>query len=77
MRKGLEFYGDGTGWDGTWLLECRSSKLLSCSCSLQQGWNITVDLVICPKGIRQVTSKDAKVGIPGWESRGSRSGISD
>ncbi|XP_031959209.1 protein-tyrosine kinase 2-beta isoform X2 [Corvus moneduloides] len=29
-------------------------------CQLVQGWNITVDLVIGPKGIRQVTSKDAK-----------------
>lgn len=29
--------------------------------SLQQGWNITVDLVIGPKGIRQLTSQDAKV----------------
>lgn len=28
----------------------------------QQGWNITVDLVIGPKGIRQMTSKEAKVG---------------
>lgn len=27
----------------------------------QQGWNITVDLVIGPKGIRQMTSQDAKV----------------
>lgn len=27
----------------------------------QQGWNITVDLVIGPKGIRQLTSQDAKV----------------
>lgn len=27
----------------------------------QQGWNITVDLVIGPKGIRQMTSKEAKV----------------
>uniref|UniRef100_G1S2N7 non-specific protein-tyrosine kinase n=1 Tax=Nomascus leucogenys TaxID=61853 RepID=G1S2N7_NOMLE len=26
----------------------------------QQGWNITVDLVIGPKGIRQLTSQDAK-----------------
>lgn len=33
-----------------------------CSPSLQQGWNITVDLVIGPKGIRQMTSKEAKVG---------------
>ncbi|NWR78171.1 FAK2 kinase, partial [Centropus unirufus] len=33
-----------------------SSLLLS----LQQGWNITVDLVIGPKGIRQMTSKEAK-----------------
>uniref|UniRef100_A0A674HR63 non-specific protein-tyrosine kinase n=1 Tax=Taeniopygia guttata TaxID=59729 RepID=A0A674HR63_TAEGU len=37
-------------------------------CQLVQGWNITVDLVIGPKGIRQVTTKDAKVGIPGWGS---------
>ncbi|NWR43656.1 FAK2 kinase, partial [Regulus satrapa] len=29
-------------------------------CQLVQGWNITVDLVIGPKGIRQVTGKDAK-----------------
>ncbi|XP_039567852.1 protein-tyrosine kinase 2-beta [Passer montanus] len=29
-------------------------------CQLAQGWNITVDLVIGPKGIRQVTSKDTK-----------------
>ncbi|KAM7060425.1 protein-tyrosine kinase 2-beta isoform 3-T3 [Acridotheres tristis] len=29
-------------------------------CQLVQGWNITVDLVIGPKGIRQLTSKDAK-----------------
>ncbi|XP_021398841.1 protein-tyrosine kinase 2-beta [Lonchura striata] len=29
-------------------------------CQLVQGWNITVDLVIGPKGIRQVTTKDAK-----------------
>uniref|UniRef100_A0A8C0HC48 Protein-tyrosine kinase 2-beta n=1 Tax=Chelonoidis abingdonii TaxID=106734 RepID=A0A8C0HC48_CHEAB len=29
-------------------------------CELIQGWNITVDLVIGPKGIRQMTSKDAK-----------------
>ncbi|NWV46739.1 FAK2 kinase, partial [Daphoenositta chrysoptera] len=36
-------------------------------CQLVVRWNITVDLVIGPKGIRQVTSKDAKVGIPGWE----------
>ncbi|XP_041270493.1 protein-tyrosine kinase 2-beta-like, partial [Onychostruthus taczanowskii] len=28
--------------------------------NLKQGWNITVDLVIGPKGIRQVTSKDTK-----------------
>ncbi|XP_039731720.1 protein-tyrosine kinase 2-beta [Pteropus medius] len=30
-------------------------------CELIQGWNITVDLVIGPKGIRQLTSQDAKV----------------
>ncbi|NXJ13572.1 FAK2 kinase, partial [Odontophorus gujanensis] len=30
-------------------------------CELIQGWNITVDLVIGPKGIRQMTSKEAKV----------------
>lgn len=35
-----------------------------CSLCLQQGWNITVDLVIGPKGIRQMTSKEAKVGVP-------------
>ncbi|XP_063037620.1 protein-tyrosine kinase 2-beta-like [Melospiza melodia melodia] len=29
-------------------------------CQLVQGWNITVDLVIGPKGIRQVTSTDTK-----------------
>ncbi|NXR25233.1 FAK2 kinase, partial [Cinclus mexicanus] len=29
-------------------------------CQLVQGWNITVDLVISPKGIHQVTSKDSK-----------------
>ncbi|NXX61093.1 FAK2 kinase, partial [Scopus umbretta] len=29
-------------------------------CPPQQGWNITVDLVIGPKGIRQMTSKEAK-----------------
>ncbi|XP_063156524.1 protein-tyrosine kinase 2-beta isoform X5 [Candoia aspera] len=29
-------------------------------CELVQGWNITVDLVIGPKGIRQMTSKEAK-----------------
>ncbi|XP_060106398.1 protein-tyrosine kinase 2-beta isoform X3 [Heteronotia binoei] len=29
-------------------------------CELIQGWNITVDLVIGPKGIRQLTSKEAK-----------------
>ncbi|XP_036261087.1 protein-tyrosine kinase 2-beta isoform X1 [Molothrus ater] len=29
-------------------------------CQLVQGWNITVDLVIGPKGIRQVTSEDTK-----------------
>ncbi|XP_071598406.1 protein-tyrosine kinase 2-beta isoform X2 [Heliangelus exortis] len=29
-------------------------------CELIQGWNITVDLVIGPKGIRQMTTKDAK-----------------
>uniref|UniRef100_A0A2K6C470 Protein-tyrosine kinase 2-beta n=1 Tax=Macaca nemestrina TaxID=9545 RepID=A0A2K6C470_MACNE len=29
-------------------------------CELIQGWNITVDLVIGPKGIRQLTSQDAK-----------------
>ncbi|XP_036170965.1 protein-tyrosine kinase 2-beta isoform X3 [Myotis myotis] len=29
-------------------------------CELIQGWNITVDLVIGPKGIRQMTSQDAK-----------------
>uniref|UniRef100_A0A672UC39 Protein-tyrosine kinase 2-beta n=1 Tax=Strigops habroptila TaxID=2489341 RepID=A0A672UC39_STRHB len=29
-------------------------------CELIQGWNITVDLVIGPKGIRQMTSKEAK-----------------
>ncbi|XP_053825282.1 protein-tyrosine kinase 2-beta-like isoform X2 [Vidua macroura] len=29
-------------------------------CQLVQGWNITVDLVIGPRGIRQVTTKDAK-----------------
>lgn len=32
---------------------------------LQQGWNITVDLVIGPKGIRQLTSKEAKVSCSG------------
>ncbi|XP_064911573.1 protein-tyrosine kinase 2-beta isoform X6 [Columba livia] len=32
----------------------------SYSCELIQGWNITVDLVIGPKGIRQMTSKEAK-----------------
>nr|XP_009933356.1 PREDICTED: protein-tyrosine kinase 2-beta [Opisthocomus hoazin] len=32
-------------------------------CELIQGWNITVDLVIGPKGIRQMTRKEAK-GIP-------------
>uniref|UniRef100_A0A8B9BFI9 non-specific protein-tyrosine kinase n=1 Tax=Anser brachyrhynchus TaxID=132585 RepID=A0A8B9BFI9_9AVES len=31
-------------------------------CELVQGWNITVDLVIGPKGIRQMTSKEAKLG---------------
>ncbi|NWS78808.1 FAK2 kinase, partial [Crotophaga sulcirostris] len=30
------------------------------SAAPQQGWNITVDLVIGPKGIRQMTSKEAK-----------------
>lgn len=39
---------------------------------LQQGWNITVDLVIGPKGIRQMTSKEAKVGVP--EKRGCLGG---
>ncbi|XP_074847535.1 protein-tyrosine kinase 2-beta isoform X4 [Carettochelys insculpta] len=29
-------------------------------CELIQGWNIMVDLVIGPKGIRQMTSKEAK-----------------
>ncbi|XP_053316712.1 protein-tyrosine kinase 2-beta [Spea bombifrons] len=29
-------------------------------CELAQGWSITVDLVIGPKGIRQLTSKDGK-----------------
>ncbi|XP_075606362.1 protein-tyrosine kinase 2-beta isoform X2 [Balearica regulorum gibbericeps] len=29
-------------------------------CELIQGWNIVVDLVIGPKGIRQMTSKEAK-----------------
>ncbi|XP_038626862.1 protein-tyrosine kinase 2-beta isoform X1 [Tachyglossus aculeatus] len=29
-------------------------------CELIQGWNITVDLVIGPKGIRQMTSQDNK-----------------
>ncbi|XP_028614634.1 protein-tyrosine kinase 2-beta isoform X2 [Arvicanthis niloticus] len=29
-------------------------------CELIQGWNITVDLVIGPKGIRQLTSQDTK-----------------
>ncbi|XP_062979796.1 protein-tyrosine kinase 2-beta isoform X3 [Elgaria multicarinata webbii] len=29
-------------------------------CELIQGWNITVDLVIGPKGIRQMTNKEAK-----------------
>uniref|UniRef100_A0A8D2PX58 non-specific protein-tyrosine kinase n=1 Tax=Zosterops lateralis melanops TaxID=1220523 RepID=A0A8D2PX58_ZOSLA len=29
-------------------------------CQLVQGWNITVDLVIGPQGIRQVTSKESK-----------------
>uniref|UniRef100_A0ACB8G8P8 Protein-tyrosine kinase 2-beta n=1 Tax=Sphaerodactylus townsendi TaxID=933632 RepID=A0ACB8G8P8_9SAUR len=29
-------------------------------CELIQGWNITVDLVIGPKGIRQMTSKETK-----------------
>ncbi|KAM5264180.1 protein-tyrosine kinase 2-beta isoform 2-T2 [Ctenodactylus gundi] len=29
-------------------------------CELIQGWNITVDLVIGPRGIRQLTSQDAK-----------------
>ncbi|XP_042553725.1 protein-tyrosine kinase 2-beta isoform X2 [Dipodomys spectabilis] len=29
-------------------------------CELIQGWNITVDLVIGPKGIRQLTGQDAK-----------------
>uniref|UniRef100_A0A803TVM7 non-specific protein-tyrosine kinase n=1 Tax=Anolis carolinensis TaxID=28377 RepID=A0A803TVM7_ANOCA len=29
-------------------------------CELIQGWNITVDLVIGPKGIRQMTSKESK-----------------
>ncbi|XP_053565487.1 protein-tyrosine kinase 2-beta isoform X2 [Bombina bombina] len=29
-------------------------------CELAQGWSITVDLVIGPKGIRQLTSKDSK-----------------
>ncbi|XP_038249959.1 protein-tyrosine kinase 2-beta isoform X2 [Dermochelys coriacea] len=29
-------------------------------CELIQGWNITVDLVIGPKGIRQMTSQEAK-----------------
>ncbi|VTJ69738.1 Hypothetical predicted protein [Marmota monax] len=39
--------------------------------NLKQGWNITVDLVIGPKGIRQLTSQDAKeegneaVPVPG------------
>ncbi|XP_069461752.1 protein-tyrosine kinase 2-beta isoform X2 [Ambystoma mexicanum] len=29
-------------------------------CELTQGWSITVDLVIGPKGIRQLTNKEAK-----------------
>ncbi|KAM8954410.1 protein-tyrosine kinase 2-beta isoform 2-T2 [Pelodytes ibericus] len=29
-------------------------------CELAQGWSITVDLVIGPKGIRQLTTKDGK-----------------
>ncbi|XP_068136195.1 protein-tyrosine kinase 2-beta isoform X2 [Hyperolius riggenbachi] len=29
-------------------------------CELAQGWSITVDLVIGPKGIRQLTTKDSK-----------------
>ncbi|KAM9317067.1 protein-tyrosine kinase 2-beta isoform 2-T2 [Gastrophryne carolinensis] len=29
-------------------------------CELAQGWSITVDLVIGPKGIRQLTAKDSK-----------------
>ncbi|KAJ7341364.1 hypothetical protein JRQ81_005374, partial [Phrynocephalus forsythii] len=29
-------------------------------CELIQGWNITMDLVIGPKGIRQMTTKEAK-----------------
>ncbi|XP_063771098.1 protein-tyrosine kinase 2-beta isoform X2 [Pseudophryne corroboree] len=29
-------------------------------CELAQGWSITVDVVISPKGIRQLTAKDSK-----------------
>ncbi|OPJ68347.1 protein-tyrosine kinase 2-beta isoform A [Patagioenas fasciata monilis] len=36
------------------------SNLLAPKLQFQQGWNITVDLVIGPKGIRQMTSKEAK-----------------
>lgn len=39
----------------------------------QQGWNITVDLVIGPKGIRQLTSQDAKVERDGVSGAGGGS----
>ncbi|XP_014117025.1 PREDICTED: protein-tyrosine kinase 2-beta [Pseudopodoces humilis] len=39
---------------------CAPIEQESFRCQLAQGWNITVDLVIGPKGIRQLTAKDSK-----------------
>lgn len=48
---------DGRGCRHGWATRETVPSLLL----LQQGWNITVDLVIGPKGIRQLTSQDTKV----------------
>uniref|UniRef100_A0A8C0ZIB4 non-specific protein-tyrosine kinase n=1 Tax=Cyanistes caeruleus TaxID=156563 RepID=A0A8C0ZIB4_CYACU len=42
------------------LSACAPIEQESFRCQLAQGWNITVDLVIGPKGIRQLTAKDSK-----------------
>lgn len=66
-----------TGWGavGSWLWGSHPPPKFASSfcCPPQQGWNITVDLVIGPKGIRQMTSKEAKVrggGVWCWMGDG-------
>nr|XP_009688600.1 PREDICTED: protein-tyrosine kinase 2-beta [Struthio camelus australis] len=47
-------------WGGSWFQRDTPQICVLLLPPSQQGWNITVDLVIGPKGIRQMTSKEAK-----------------